>query len=344
MNQERTSAAPVRFCRPVLAWSLGFLLLAGCGGDGENTAAEINGGVPVAVAVQGAVTATSPLTVNGQRFTYAPDVVTLGEGDDNTGGLQPGMVVRVQGGQGAFSPWSASPGPGRASSINSNAELLGAAEVVPSLVAPQRVLVNGVVLRTTASTRYDNISGGLDGVLAGDWLQVHGYPTHNGALVATRILKRNAGGVLKVTGVLSWDTCGGTCDPTGGQIVIGQTSWRITRDAVRDLPFPVPEGTLVRIRASNLQMGPIAFAQEVIPYAGAPLLADARTTMRGVVTAPFASPTESGFYLNGLRAVYDKQVNLTGGTRPDVNAGVLVEIKGLFRNGQLSVSDLALLP
>ncbi len=325
------------------------LMLSGCGGGADLVAGvPVTGGgsgVPIAAVGQGGVTQVSPVTVADLSFSYTPAQLSVEDGDDDGRGLQLGMVSRVQGGQGNFSPLGTSTEPGQATSITVNAELRGPAEVLPSAAALPQVRVMGILVRTSTATVYENVAPGLADVLSGQTLQVHGYPTPDGQIIATRVQRRSSNAVLKLTGTVSYNDCAGLCDPTGTVIRVGSMAWRVAPEVIRGLPYPLPEGSLVRIRTTTMPVaGAVQFASEVKAYAAPALLADASTSMRGVVAAPFASASESGFYLNGLRAVYDPAVSFSGGTRPDVSAGVLVEARGRHRDGVLTVTSLRLLP
>jgi Domain of unknown function (DUF5666) len=170
------------------------ILLAGCGGELAVPDEGGTGSVPpddsVFVAI-GPVTNVNPLTVNNVTFNTAAAVISIEAGDDDGKGLQVGMVARVNGRTGSK---GANP---QAFSVSTGAELRGPIAAVDSKT--QTFLSVGVVVETNASTQFEGFSNNFNSMGAGDYVQVHGYPSGDGRIRATLIKKRTPNMLVKVT-------------------------------------------------------------------------------------------------------------------------------------------------
>jgi Domain of unknown function (DUF5666) len=315
----------------------GLLSLAGCGGGAEGDVPPGGGGTacpgcepPVmpAAATIGPVTETAPLTVNGIVFSPAGlPALNIADIDDDGRGPQQGMMVRVQGGLG--------PGgvTGTFTSLEINAEARGPIQDLDESAG--RFTVMGIAVQANANTTFEYQPVGTDPMplKVGDSLQVHGY-AYGDQLLATRILKRVTNSVFKTTGAVSYANCP-NCTTFGRAFRLGSLLVGVPENVVlREVAWPIPEGTVVRVKAGAAPMSGFMTATEISNYAGAPLLADAMTTVRGYVS----SLNGAEFKLHGITGMLAPQAAFSGGSAADFGNGRLVQVQGIYRAGVIQTT------
>jgi hypothetical protein len=286
-----------------------------------------------AAATIGPVTENAPLTVNGIVFSPAgTPALNIADGDDDGRGAQPGMMVRVQGGLGAGGV------SGTITSLEINAEARGPIQSLDESV--RRFTVLGITVQANASTSFEYQPNGVDPMplKAGDSLQVHGYASGD-QILATRIVKRVANDVFKTTGSVSYVNCP-NCTTFGRAFRLGSLYVSVPESTVlRGLVWPIDEGALVRVKTAAAPVNGYVTATEISDYAGAPLLADAMTKVRGYVSG-LNGPQ---FQLHGIASTLAAQVIFTGGSAADFRNGRLVEVQGIYRSGVIQVTAVLFL-
>ncbi len=152
-------------------------LLSGCGG-GTTTSGGSGGG---ASTVSGVITGFGSVYVNGVEYETDGAGFTIDGQPATELDLDVGMVVTLQG--------SSSGTAGTATSIVFNDELEGA--VVANNIAIDGTLdVMGITVVVDANTVFDAGDSGIaavDGIIAGNIVEVSGYPSADGSIFATRL-------------------------------------------------------------------------------------------------------------------------------------------------------------
>ncbi|MGL4575433.1 MAG: DUF5666 domain-containing protein [Burkholderiaceae bacterium] len=332
---------PITLLKHALICSL--VSLAGCGVGGVDGDVTPGGGgtacpgcEPVAMpaaATIGPVSATAPLTVNGIVFSPAGSpALNIADGDDDGRGAQPGMMARVQGGLGAGGTT------GTVTSLEINAEIRGPIQSLDE--AAGRFTIMGITVQANANTTFEYQPAGVDPMplKVGDSLQVHGY-AYGDQVLATRIVKRVTNNVFKTTGVVSYTNCP-NCTTFGRAFRLGSLLVSVPESVVlRGVSWPVPEGTVVRVKAAEAPTNGFVTATEISDYGGAPMLADAMTKVRGYVS----NLNGSAFKLHGIASTLAAQAVFTGGSAADFANGRLVEVQGIYRGGMIQVTAVLFL-
>jgi hypothetical protein len=307
------------------ALSLSILLVSGCGngGDDDGSAGSDRAGVVI-----GAITAGNPLIVNDVRWELTNVPTVIEDGDDDGRGLLSGFIARVQGGL------SAGNSVGRGTSIATGAELRGAVTAIDAARFAFTVL--GVEAVISPNTAFENLPMGFAGIVAGDFLQVSGYPTQDNKVIATRIIKRDTNTVFKVTGTVQYPACTtSSCDAS--QFQIGTVTVD-TKSAVLSggLTGRIPPGTLVKITASGVPTATTLVAATVKPYAGDLPQPDSVVLINGVSTGY----SSGKFSVNGIPVSTSSSTTIVGTMTIDMLAatGSLLRVEGRYRNGAIEAS------
>lgn len=314
---------------------LALATLTACGGGSNGTSGSVGPDAPLGVTV-GPIEISNPVFVNNIRWELNATPTTIDDADDDGRGLLTGYITRIQGGLDTNSST------GRGTSIRTGAELRGAVTAIDAARFAFTVL--GVEVVTNAgSTFFENLSTGVAGIVVGDFIQVNGYPTHDNKITATRVLKRATNTVFKTTGTVSYDACTPsattTCPALGTVIRIGGVNVAVSAAAVGGgLAFPVPEGTLVRIKASDTPTATGFTAASVLPYVGDPLPADAIVIMNGVS----ARYSAGNFVVNGIAVKTTSATKIVGTLPIDQLAanGSPLQIEGRYRSGAIEATSV----
>jgi Domain of unknown function (DUF5666) len=301
-------------------------LLAACGGGGapEEVISVVpnsggSGDIPAGASV-GPITAAQPLTVADVAWRTDGVTVQVADGDDDGRGALPGMIGRAEGGLDAGGRG------GRATMASTQAELRG----------PVTAVGNGgfTVLGQTVQVNATTVLDGLSGLpLLGERVQVHGLIAPGDSLQATRVQRRAAGdSVLKLVGRVSYANCP-NCLPSGSRFGVGGLLVRADEAQLQGLSLPIAPGTMVRVRANALPDGGELRATAISNYLATPLLADATTRVRGIVTEPIAGTLS----VQGLTLTLGSPLSFENGSAADLGAGRAVTLEGRYRNGGLWV-------
>jgi hypothetical protein len=303
--------------------------LAACGGGGDVAPGGGGTGVPPAAFTQGPITSLTPLTVNGIPFTGAQAVKPVVEDNDDDGrGLITGMVVRITGASG--------PGDTERSVISARA----AAQVRGGVTRNDTALeVMGVRIIANNETVFEDQLLITVGPQIGDSLQVHGYPTADGRVLATRIMRRTSNSVYKTTGVLVPSPC--LCPPDRTLFMLGSLKVFVPASIAAALPSPLPSGTPVRITAGSEPVNGAITATRIALHADTTIPADALTSVRGAVTGttavnPGSNTAELRFMVDGVPASTDASTVFAGGTAGELIDGRVVEVQGVYRSNALT--------
>jgi hypothetical protein len=315
---------------------LALALLGACGGGVQTEVAPGGGGtgVPAAAETIGSVTSLAPLIVNGLTLNAITPPVTpiIEDGDDDGRGLALGMILRASGAVGA------EPQTRVVLTSSSSAQVRG-----PVSANSGELRVMGVQVIANNQTVFENQRADAAGPQIGDEMQVHGFPTADGRILATRLVRRASNAVYKTTGAIVRSPC--LCPPDRELFSIGNLSVFVPSTLLAALPRPLRDGDVVRVKAVSAPVNNTVTAAEVKFHAGAPLLADAQASVQGVVSSVTPENSVAGgarvlFLVNGLNAYTTAQTQFVGEALPDLTAGRLVEVQGIARSDGIAASRL----
>jgi hypothetical protein len=289
-------------------------------------------------AVIGSVSAISPLTVSAMVVDPSTFRFTFEDDDDDQRGILPGMIARVDGALGAGDL-----------SIRATKTMMSRAELrgpITSLNGDGTYSVMGVAVVTTPQTVLDGPIPAKPATV-GDMVQVHGYPYFTGGatgesrLIATRIQWRGSNAIYKTVvtlGLTASTTPCPTCPIAGVQLRLPNLTINVPASSLRGVNLPISAGTMLRVRTGAPVNG-VATATELSNFVTDPLLADARTTLRGLLLTSAADD----FRLGGYTLRISAQTTISGGTRGDLFNARLVEVRGVYRGGIIEVGSIRLL-
>lgn len=302
--------------RSLRAWKAGLaglvaaFSLVACGGGSGGVDTGGTGAFSV-----GRISGFGSIIVNGVRYDDSSANVQDDDGNDLKGQLKLGMVVEVQG---------TAPTPGAAGELpRSTASHVEVSSVVKGPVtatSSNTLTVLGQSVTLTASTVLD-LGSVAAADLEGRVVEVYGYPSASGPIVATRVeLESSAPAFYKLTGFVSnANTSGGTTTFTLGGASLTYTG---------ALPEGFANGRLVRVKLRADSPAPAVWTATEIRVRK--VYDDhAEAEVEGVVT----SYTSAGdFTVNGLRVDASRATFEGSGT---LAAGVRVEVEGSIQNGVL---------
>lgn len=273
----------------------------------------------------GRIAAVQPLVVDHVRFDVA--AATLVDDDGKPIGadqLQPGMTTEIDSTVVRLTPTGAS---ATASRIRTTTELLGALAAVDPAAGVLSLL--GQTVQVDASTVFDaRLAGGLDGLVAGQWLQVAAaYDAASGSYRASRLAPADGAAAFKLRGVV------GGVDVNARVLRIGAAEFSYAGVALP--PAPLVVGAYVKLQ---LVPGPAETARwTVSAFASATAApADGREGRLAGLVSSVSSGTR--FSING-QPVDASAVALPGGGA-ELVLGAAVRVEGTFKGGVLIASQV----
>lgn len=301
------------------------LWLAACGGGVETGGTGATGAY-----VEGPITGFGSIIVGGIRFDERSATVTDAEDRPfDRANLRLGMVVEVQ------SDRPADDGSGgrnaTATRVQVGGALLGPLQQVGLTGA--RILVLGQIVRLTPATVFDGVAGGAAGLVVGDVLEIHGFPSPDIAvsdLVATRVERRaSAPAQFRVRGIArAVDTAG-----TPPTLRVGTAVFDLSTSGV---PAGLANGSVVRLAVDT---APVSGRWPVVAASvESRRLADRdEAEVEGLVTALNSA---TSFSVGGVPV----DAGGPGTSFPDgpVSLGARVEVTGSVVNGVLVASRVEL--
>ena len=268
----------------------------------------------------GRIAAVQPLVVNHVRYDVSAASLVDDDGAPiGADELQPGMTTEIDSTVVRLTPSGAS---ATASRIRTTTELLGALASVDRATGVLSLL--GQTVLVDASTVFDaRLAGGLDGLVAGQWLQMAAaYDAASGRYRASRIAPADGAAAFKLRGVISG------IDVNARVLRIGAAEFGYAGVALP--PTPLGVGAYVKLQ---LVPGPVETARwTVSAFASATAMpADGREGhLAGLVTS-ITSATQ--FSVNG-QPVDIGAIALPGGSAGLV-IGAAVQAEGIFQGGVL---------
>ncbi len=313
-----------------------FILIPGCGGDGNRTAGIDGTGAtppppsPTPAVAVGTVTAFGSVFVNGIRFeTDAADFTIDGESGTQSD-LGIGDVVIVTGTIDGDDTTT-----GSATSVTFDDAVEGPVQAVDA-AAGTLVVLGRTVLVTPATSFDDSIQPpSIDGLMPDQVVEVSGLIRSDGTIEATRIEPKPAS--------LEWETTGLVSGHDGGALtfIIDALTVDYGTAALSDFPGGViADGDLVEVKGqTTLGPGGELIATRV-EFRGDRLGAAAgdRVEIEGFITR-FA--TASDFDVAGTPVTTDAQTQFEGGSAADLGLDIKVEVEGtISADGTLAATKV----
>lgn len=321
------------FIRSAIIGLLGTMLLASCGGDqiavapgGGGTGSTFDNGVFVVV---GPITKVSPLTVNGIEFSPVGTTVIIESGDSVTGGLQVGMIARVDG---RTSPTSSVV---QARSVVVGAELR--APISEISLSTQTFRSQGVLVEVDHSTQFEGVSNGLASLASSDYVQVHGYPSGDNRVRATLVTKRTVASEVKFVATIDRGTCT-QCRPGERDFLAAGNVIQVP-PSVAVAPQTFASNDFVKIIGERVA-NDVIVAREISPYSIAePPIDGSRITIQGLVSS---ATSGSDFKITGLPVQTSASTVLIDPIRfgATLAAGNLLEVEGQQREGVVKATRI----
>jgi len=171
-------------------------LAASCGGSGSGN--KVIGGIDGGGVVLGAITGFGSIFVNGVEYRTSSAQITINGQSGTESQLRAGEVVSVR------ATLDAGGKTGTAQSVNFDDNVTG--PILSIDLAGQSLVVLGQMVHVNGTTTFDDASNqplDLATLRVGDVVEVSGFVDASGAVVATRIERKAAGGGLEVDGVVA---------------------------------------------------------------------------------------------------------------------------------------------
>jgi hypothetical protein len=307
------------------------LLIAACGGGGDAAPAAVTppaSSAKVSMTV-GPVTGFGSVIVNGIRYDDSAARMEIEDEDDDKGGLKLGMVVRVEG------KINDDGVTGKADRIEMGAEVRGPVETVDA--ANKTFIAMGATVKINDATLFERVLPDLSDLKAGDIVQVHGLPDSAGVITASRVQKRpaQANAVYKTVGAVAANLAPTTTSFKLGTLTVNYTD---TANVFRDLPNPIPAGTLVRVKTRAAPVNNAITASHIRPFVAKPANDAAEAEVKGFVS----DKNGDDFKVAGIAAKVSATTVYLGGSAADLKDGALVEVEGGVLNGVIQVRKVKL--
>jgi hypothetical protein len=309
-----------------------FAIVTACGG-GNGPVAVIPGdggtGAGTPTLSVGPVLGFGSVIVGDVKYDDIGAQISIEDGDDDGAGLLLGMVVRLEG------KLNQDRVTGKADKIESGAEIRG--PVVSVDPVAKTFVAMGTKVLTAAATVFVNAKADLSDLVPGDIVQVHGLPDGNGDVTAARVQKRPAQAqpVYKSVGVVA-----ATPAPTATSFKLGTLTVNIAANAVRDLPSPIPAGTLVRVKTLAAPVNNVITASQVRPFMANAPASVTEAEVEGYIT----ELNGARFKVSGLAVEVGAATQYIPGntTQADLANGKRVEAEGRVVNGVLQADRIKL--
>lgn len=318
MNKYST-AIRNRFCFTLLIALP--LILAGCGGGGGGDSASGGGGGSNSVTARssGEIEAFGSIIINGTRFEIeSAEVEFEGERFTNQSQaqvearLRPGMIVEVEG--------TSDNTVRRATRIRFDDTLEGPisdiVETIPNAVKVFTVLGQAVIVEngvTQPSTSYNGFS-------VGQVVEVSGFPNASGAINATFIQLKPAGGVLEITGTVS-SLAGSTFKINALNVNFGAAL--LSNGSPANGLLVEVKGTVFDLNTTTLNATSVEVKNQGLGDAG-------EAEVEGFIT----SLGTTTFVVNGQTVDFSNAL-FRGGVEADLAVGTKVEAEGGISGGVL---------
>jgi hypothetical protein len=307
------------------------VLLAACGGGGEQVAGIDGRGAPAApasVVSKGTITGFGSVIVNGQTFDTSSATFIIDGEPGTQSDLAVGDVIVIEG-------TISNGGNPVASSVTYDDAVEGPISGIDT--GAQTLTVLGQLVRVDGETSFDDSinPGSLDGLAVGEIVEVSGFFLADGSISATRIEQKGAGGELELTGLVN-NAAGTTFEING--LVVDYSDAMLS-----NFPGGAPEnGQRVEATGNSLGVNNELIATQV-EFKGRELGDDGdEAEVEGFITG-FTSASD--FEVEGIRITTNAQTTFENGTGSDLGLNRKVEIEGgINANGVIVAESVEFKP
>jgi len=298
--------------------------LVACGGGGGDDNSQNpppggggnpppTGGIDGVGKAKGAITGFGSIIVNGIKFSTTGASFRIEDSPGSESELEVGDVVEIEG------RISDDGTTGTAQTVSYNDSVEGPVSDVS--LATSTMVVLGQTVRVTGSTVFDDSFGNpsLAGISPGDVVEVSGFPDADGAIVATRIEPKPAGGEYELFGVVS------SLDSSARRFnlsttVVGYASATLSNGSPSN-------GACVEVKGSVFSGGVLTATRVEVKSCNSTVANGDLGEFEGIVTR-FASATDFSI---GTRAITTTAATTyEGGTASDLRLNVKIEAEGSF--------------
>jgi len=296
----------------------GMVACGGGGGDGGtgsggNTGGPRPGGIDGVGRATGAITGFGSIIVNGVKFSTTSATFRIEDSPGSESELEVGDVVEIEG------RISDDGTTGTASVVSFNDSVEGPVSDVS--LATSTLVVLGQTVRVTGTTVFDDAfaTPSLAGIQAGDVVEVSGFPDAGGAIVATRVEPKPAGGTYELFGVVSG------LDANARRFSLSTT---VVDYASATLSDGSPSnGACVEVKGNAFASGVLTATRVEVKACNGTVASGDRGEVEGIITR-FASATD--FSIGTRSITTGATTTYEGGTSADLRLNVKVEAEGSF--------------
>lgn len=320
-----------RYLHLLFAVLLVLALLAGCSGGNIDIGVQgpdINSSIPPAqtdepITAHGTITGSGGIVVNGVRYLANNTTITVNGNPGTLSDLRHGYVVTVYGEIGSGGEL------GVAYRIESNVRVIGPVEDVD--LAGHQLLVMGQSVRIDADTYFGAAIDGdtLDGLSAGDMIEVSGYADAVGGIRATRIDMAGSDTPPRLTGRVE------NLDIANLLFSINRLTVDYGNALVIDLPGGAPAEDMYVTITGSLSEG--LFRVEGLTEAPKLGGSTGRRVQAAGVISRFVSA--ANFDIDGTGARTDSATAFLNGDASDLALNVELVLDGNFAPGGLIAAD-----
>ena len=305
------------------------LVLAACGGSGNDVAGIDRTGAPV-IASYGTVTAFGSVVVNGVRYDTSQATFAIDGDAGAQADLAIGDVVLVNG------TLDSGGTTGVATTVRFDNNVEGPVTSIDT--AANTFVALGQLVRVSADTSFDSgiQPAAPSGLAVGDVVEVSGLVQGDDSINATRIERRpNGGGTYQIIGVVAATQIGSHTFSLGAAVVDYGVA------VVSGVPGGVvANGQRVRVKGTFGANGVLVASR--VDYQSNTLggASGERREVEGAITR-FASVTD--FSVGSLNVTTTAQTSYHGGTAADLGLNLKVEVEGTLNgSGQLVATNIEL--
>jgi len=272
--------------------------------------------------VKGAITGFGSIIVNGVKFSTSSATFKIEDSPGSESELEVGDVVEIEG------RISDDGTTGTAETVTFNDSVEGPVSDVS--LATGTLVVLGQTVRVTGTTVFDDSfsNPSLAGISPGDVVEVSGFPDANGAIVATRIEPKPAGGEYELFGVVS------ALDAGARRFSLSTT---LVDYASATLSNGSPSnGACVEVKGSRFAAGVLTATRVEVKACNGTVANGDRGEIEGIVTR-FVSASDFSIGTNRISAT--AATRYEGGVASDLRLNIKVEAEGSFNTAGVLVAS-----
>ncbi|MEQ9560939.1 MAG: DUF5666 domain-containing protein [Woeseiaceae bacterium] len=311
--------------------TLSVLLLAACGGSSNddspgNNAPPTVGGIGRTGVAFGSISTFGSVVVNGVRYDTSSATVTVDDSPGSESDLRVGQVVLIKG------EVDSNQTTGTADEIRFDENVKGPVQSI-NAAASQLVVMGQTVFVGPDTSFDDNIQpASLDGLVAGDIVEVSGLTMADGSIAATRIEKKPVGTAFEVRGLVS------SLDSANSRFSINALVVDYSAAVLDNFPGgQISNGDFVEAKGTALDGNGALTASRVEFEDGAISgVSGDYVEIEGFITR-FVSAQD--FDVNGVGVITNGSTVFEGGVAADLGLNVKVEVEGTLNANSVIVAE-----